>query len=571
MKKLIIIISSVIILFIGIILFVINFLMSDDGVLNNFEFTNVTNTGLNYYVYYNPVKDAKNYEITVYDSLSNIVYRDSIEESSATIKFDSLIHDESYEIELIANLKNGDKKKVKEPYKFKWDELTFSEENDVLITNDEDYVILFDGHYDKKDYKMNIKENGKLIDTVDIKNNTYTLKNSMFKDKQVNYNLEIIDQSLVISTLNIYNLMSPITDIKIKYPSTGDMMDYNDVAVSFEGGDNASNYLLELYNNTTNKLIRRKEIKSKNVILSSNLFEKSSSYKVKITASYYDYVDYSKSAEVDFTINPKETLMPVYTDHNFYNIKKGTKIKLMSPNENAKIYYTLDGSDPSQNGIEYTEEITINENTTVKAVAKEDKKNDSIVTTYDFKVGTKDKYKVYLSASDQPANLGVSSTGYTNEKKEMTDLTNYIEKRLNEYGVITYTHDSGGINRWTADSTYLGVDLHLAIHSNASEDHKTYGVETWVNNEDSASYSLAQMLQNNMMNIYYKKDDKLANRGVKYAKGTLGEVNPTMVPFGILIEVAHHDYESDAKWIMDNKELIGNTIADTILEYFQIK
>ena len=69
MKKLIIIISSAIILFIGIILFVINFLMSDDGVLNNFEFTNVTNTGLNYYVYYNPVKDAKNYEITVYDSL----------------------------------------------------------------------------------------------------------------------------------------------------------------------------------------------------------------------------------------------------------------------------------------------------------------------------------------------------------------------------------------------------------------------------------------------------------------------------------------------------------------------
>ena len=40
--------------------------------------------------------------------------------------------------------------------------------------------------------------------------------------------------------------------------------------------------------------------------------------------------------------------------------------------------------------------------------------------------------------------------------------------------------------------------------------------------------------------------------------------------FGILLEIAHHDYEKDAYWIMQNKELIANTIADTILKYFGI-
>ena len=84
-------------------------------------------------------------------------------------------------------------------------------------------------------------------------------------------------------------------------------------------------------------------------------------------------------------------------------------------------------------------------------------------------------------------------------------------------------------------------------------------------------YSLAQNLQQNLFSIYYASDDSDANRGVKYANGSLGEVNPLYTPCGILIEVAHHDYQDDAKWIMDNKEKIANTIADTILEYYQIK
>ena len=74
------------------------------------------------------------------------------------------------------------------------------------------------------------------------------------------------------------------------------------------------------------------------------------------------------------------------------------------------------------------------------------------------------------------------------------------------------------------------------------------------------------MIQRYLLNIYYDKEN--GNRGVKYSNGALGETR--MPKFGILVEVAHHDYEEDAKWIMDNKELIGKTIADSILKYFGI-
>ena len=569
MKKIICTIFSILVLFIVATFVIAFFILNNGSFLTKFDFKSVTNTGLNFYVYFDKVKAAINYDVIVYDSENNIIYKNNIKDTSTTIEFDSLNFNEAYKIIVIANDKEGNKKSINEPYTFLWDELTFSESNLVVMDNENDYIVYFAGDYKKKDYKLNIKEKDTLVESVDINNEEYIIKNEYFKDISTYFTLEIVDNNVTISTLKIFNLMTPISDINFVTPNEGDMLDYNDVALTFDGGDNASNYLLELYRGK--ELIRRKEIKDKNVILSNNLFEKSASYKVKITASYLDYIDYSKTAELDFSINPKETLKPVYTNYNDQLIKSGTKIKLLTPDKKAKIYYTTDGSDPVNNGIEYKEEIEIKNNTTIKAVAKEDKKNDSVVSTFDFKIGTKNQYKIYLSASNQYNNLGVNEVGYTNEKKEMNDLTNYIEKRLESFGVITYRNEFGDINRWTADSTYLGVDLHLAIHSNASEDHLAYGIETWIHDQTSNTYSLAQNIQGELMNIYYNNEDELANRGVKYASGSLAEVNPAYTPCGILLEVAHHDYKDDAKWIMENKEKIGNTIADAILEYFQIK
>lgn len=568
MKKIIGLIISIIIIFILSTIIISYFILNNGTFLTNFKFKNVSNVGLNYYIYFDKVPAAKNYDVIVYDSENIIIYKDNIKKNSTTIEFNKLNFNEAYKIVVIAFDKDGNKKSIKKPYTFLWNELTFSENNFVLMDNNNDYKVEFVGDYKLKNYKLNIFKDNVLEKTVNIDKENYTIKNSDFKDKACTYTLEIVEDSVVLSTLNIYNLKSPITDIFITSPANGDMMDYDDITVSFNGGNNATNYLLELYNKDT--LVRRKEIKNNTVILSNKLFEKSSAYKLKITASYEDYINYSKTSEVNFTINPKETLKPVYTNYNPDLIKSGTKIKLLSPDSDATIYYTLDGADPNETSNKYEKEIEITNNMTIKAIAKNDKKNDSEISEFNFKVGTKNNLKVYLSASNQSNNLGVSEVGYTNEKKEMNDLTDRIEKVLKEYGVKTYRNEFGDINRWTADSTYLGVDLHLAIHSNASEEHTSYGIETWVQNGTSKMYSLAQNIQNNLFNIYYNKDDALANRGVKYANGSLAEVNPSYTPVGILIEVAHHDYNDDAKWIMENKDKIARNIAETILKYYNI-
>lgn len=314
-------------------------------------------------------------------------------------------------------------------------------------------------------------------------------------------------------------------------------------------------------------LIKTSETTKKKVILSKNLFKTSESYKIEITSVNEDY---SKSASVNFIMSEKEQLKPVYISNNWTHIKKGSKITLACPDSSATIYYTTDGNNPESFGIPYTDAITINEDTVLKAVAVEENKANSVVNTFNVNVSEINELKVYISPSNQSKNYGVKEALYTNERDEMNDLSNYIIERLVSHGVkVKRNNSSGNINLWLRESNYYGANLHIAIHSNASVNHTAQGIETWIHSETSDTYSLANIIQNDLMSIYPYASDQ-TNRGVKYALGALGEVNDNYLPFGILVEVAHHDYYEDALWIMQNKKLIGYNIADSILKYYQI-
>ncbi|SDN31445.1 hypothetical protein SAMN05518871_104238 [Psychrobacillus sp. OK028] len=72
----------------------------------------------------------------------------------------------------------------------------------------------------------------------------------------------------------------------------------------------------------------------------------------------------------------------VYTDIFPGTVSEGTKISLISPIENAEIYYTLDGSTPSMDSTVYTSPITLTADTTIKAIAVSDTTSDVFTFTY---------------------------------------------------------------------------------------------------------------------------------------------------------------------------------------------
>ena len=555
---------AIITLFLGSLTMSYSIINSDDF-LKSFKIINVSNISTKYHIEFEKTKSAVDYEIIVYDEDSNIIANEKTNENIIDINMPNLKYDSKYKMLIYAYDKLGASITVKNPYEFTYTEPTFSKDNNLVLENNEDYTLYIDGNLESKNYEIGLFDGETLITKESIKTNEYVIKQKYFNGLNQVLTVKLFDGDNVINKIDLYSNLSPISDIAIVSPQNDALLDYQDVPLTFTGGDNASNYTLEIYKDGI--LIKSVSLTQNRAIISSEFFMKDNKYTFKIKASYLDYTSYSKETTVNFQMKEKATLLPAYINSNPNYIKENSYLTISNPNEGGTIYYTLDGSEPNENSSIYKEPIQIKNNMTLKTIVKEDKYYDSVISTFNLNVENKTEYKVYLSPSNQTGNLGVKSVGYTNEEKEMNDLSNYIEKRLKENNVKVYRNNpNGNINLWVADSRYYGADLHIAIHSNASTDHISKGVETWINEQTSDTYSLANMIQSDLLNIYYDKEN--GNRGVKYSNGALGETR--MPKFGILVEVAHHDYEEDAKWIMDNKELIGNTIADSILKYFGI-
>ncbi|MBC6976092.1 chitobiase/beta-hexosaminidase C-terminal domain-containing protein [Bacillus sp. Xin] len=76
-------------------------------------------------------------------------------------------------------------------------------------------------------------------------------------------------------------------------------------------------------------------------------------------------------------------------------IEKGTAVTLATNTEGATIYYTLDGSVPTDKGIRYNEPIVLNENSVIKAIAVKEGLIPSSVSTFSFTVVKSEQVRIH--------------------------------------------------------------------------------------------------------------------------------------------------------------------------------
>lgn len=173
---------------------------------------------------------------------------------------------------------------------------------------------------------------------------------------------------------------------------------------------------------------------------------KGTSEELAITGSY-EYLGLRSASgamyltEIDITWNseggtPQETVATPTFNPEAGTYSEAVSVTISCATEGATLYYTLDGSNPMEDGTVYTSAINITETTTVKAFA--------------MKEG-------YL-------NSGVASATYTISEAPAPTLITIAEARalaLNEYalvqGVVTFID---GRNVYIQDET-AGIDLYL--------------------------------------------------------------------------------------------------------------
>lgn len=509
--------------------------------------------------------NATRYEVTL-SNKDKEVYKTNSNSPKIPILYYDKEYNESYDVKVLAYNKNNSY--IERDYTYINKDPSFIE-SEKYFDSSLDINLKLKGYKKDSKYKIEILYKDKMIYSDAVTSEYITIP----KEKVMGYSGELKavlknDYNRILNEFKFYLNMPMIGNLHITSPSNNYITRWNDIVLKYDGGENSNRYKVLLYQEGI--LVNDIDLESINneVTIPADSFMEDNQYDIVLKAYYDDYLDVSKEDSIHVTISKKETTNPVYVTHNPTFIKAGTSVELKSRTSNAFIYYTTDGSEPDTNSNLYTKPIIINEDTLIKTYAVTNNRYDSVVNTYDFKV--RDKNLVfYLSPSNQYLNYGNSDAGYTTEMEIMNKIADVVQQNLTEKGVIVYRNvPSAGINAWNAESNYVKADFHLAIHSNASGTRLARGIEIYVDKETSKALSIASVIYENLWQIYDGNDNPLYDRGIKYARGSLGEVNEDFLPCGSLIEVAYHDQYDDALWIMQNIENIGNNIANSIYSYY---
>lgn len=102
-------------------------------------------------------------------------------------------------------------------------------------------------------------------------------------------------------------------------------------------------------------------------------------------------------------------------------------LKLSCDTEGAKIYYTLDGSNPATSGIEYTAPITISEATAVRFIAKKALCNDSAEAKGYYAINTADMMSKWMLFADLPSYVVSTPAEYSLKSAKGYRYKNIVE------------------------------------------------------------------------------------------------------------------------------------------------
>ena len=129
-------------------------IINGDKFLRSFNIISVSNVSTKYNVKFENVKAASEYEIIVYNSDNEILYNTKSDNNEVNMNLDKIQYNEKYKIVIFAYDDLGNSVSVKNPYEFTYTEPTFSNLNNLVLDNNEDYNLIIDGNVENNSNMM---------------------------------------------------------------------------------------------------------------------------------------------------------------------------------------------------------------------------------------------------------------------------------------------------------------------------------------------------------------------------------------------------------------------------------
>lgn len=171
------------------------------------------------------------------------------------------------------------------------------------------------------------------------------------------------------------------------------------------------------------------------------------------------------------------------------------------------------------------------------------------------------KKKIYVSPSSQTENKYL--VGNTNEAVQCRRIAVALVEALKRCGFEAMTNITGDMYERTAESNKWGADLHLPIHTNAYN-KKVMGTRIYCYNTTGEGYKASKAIMATLKPVTPGSSDSIN------ARDNLYEINKAKAPVAY-IEVAFHDHEIEAPWIIENTQAIADAICKGVCNHYGVK
>lgn len=172
--------------------------------------------------------------------------------------------------------------------------------------------------------------------------------------------------------------------------------------------------------------------------------------------------------------------------------------------------------------------------------------------------------RIYLSPSNQGANL--YATGGTNEMHQCDKIAAAAAAALKRCGFSVKTGKSGDtMENRCKESDAFKADIHIPIHTNATEKHNVTGGTLVMLYKSSTQHNKAGLALLNAVGSISPGNDF----ALQYRKN-LYELN-TPAAMSLYLEVEFHDTKKGSDWIRNNHDEIGEAIAKAMCSYYGVK
>ena len=168
--------------------------------------------------------------------------------------------------------------------------------------------------------------------------------------------------------------------------------------------------------------------------------------------------------------------------------------------------------------------------------------------------------KVYLSPSNQTDN--VYAYGNTTEAVQCGKIAEACRVALERSGVTVKLGHMPSMQEKCRESDAFGADLHVPIHTNAFNG-KVSGTRMFCFNSTGEGMKACKAIFARLAPVTPGTSENIK------VDASLYEVRAPKAPTAY-IECEFHDNPAASQWIVENTELIGETIARGVCDYFGV-